>query len=139
MKHPVYVCVLEGLVSYWLILQQKVPMVYPHHQVVPIMQINSLLYFISILWDILMIVTSTTEICWWLAICNKIHVTKEYSLVCYILNVFKLRLRNSGIFIYFYSHCKHNNNLFKWFCISEMYLFLLTYVQCTFSKKILVS
>jgi len=93
-------------------------------------------YVISILWDTLMIVASSTEICWWLAICNKIRVTKEYSLVYFILKVFKVCLRISGIFIYFYSHCKYKNNLFKIFCISEMYLLVLTTVHCTFSTNI---
>lgn len=42
-------------------------------------------YFISILWDTRTMVSSTTETCWWLSICNKIHFTKEHSLICYIL------------------------------------------------------
>jgi len=42
-------------------------------------------YIISILWDTLMIVLSTTKTCWWLEICNKIHFTKVHSLAYCIL------------------------------------------------------
>ena len=47
------------------------------------MQINSLLF---VLLDPLMVVMSTTETFWWSAVCNKIRVTKVYSLFYCILS-----------------------------------------------------
>jgi hypothetical protein len=77
------VCVCVRMVSFRLAYTatESTYGIIQHHQVFPTTQINSLLYFISILWDNLLIVVSTTKTCWWLAIRNKIHVTKEYSLV----------------------------------------------------------